>query len=188
MTSESPSLCPPDLRALPPRLQQGLQPPPQVRHAETPGDSIRALWGLLTRVCRFHTVTEDARTRTRSTLAGLVRVRHATGTLVFTERGTNSATGHATHNTLLWTLRDATLSLAHLRHGPHTPTHLFSTDGRTPPSPHLCGDDTYAAHLHARGTRLILGWLVSGPAKSQTITTHYFGAGEPAATPTHFNR
>lgn len=144
---------------------------------------------MLRRVDRFHTVIDDHLTHIHTTLSGTVQVdAPQPGTLLFTEHGTNTATGHATHNTLLWTLREGTLSLAHLRGSPNAPTHLFSTDGRAPPVPHVCGSDTYAASLSALGQHLTLSWLVAGPAKGHIITTRYFAAGDAADTPTHLSR
>ncbi len=143
------------------------------------------LWRMLATVGRFHTVASDRLARTRASMTGTVRVEHADGALHFFERGRNSATGHATHNALRWSLENGVLTLAHLRRGPSTPTRLFSTDGQGAPAAHVCGEDTYAALLSLGPYTIGLRWTARGPGKDAHIDTRYGLVAPPA--PAHLS-
>lgn len=113
--------------------------------------------------------------------------REGPHTLIFHEKGVWEREGIAFTNTLRWTwdLQTQTLSLEHLRRGPHRPTFLFHLAPSGPHSltsiaPHLCAKDAYFGALHLAPEHLHLRWRIIGPNKEEEINGYYTSATSPA--------
>ena len=70
------------------------------------------------------------------------------------------------------------MRLEHLRFGEDHPVYLFDLgpagerEWRSV-SPHLCGEDCYAAVLTVRDDGIVLRWSVDGPRKQEAIEYTY---------------
>jgi hypothetical protein len=82
------------------------------------------------------------------------------------------------HNVYRWTAVGETVRLEHLRFGADNPVVLFDLapagdrEWRSV-SPHLCGEDCYAAVLILRGDSLVVRWSIDGPQKQESIEYLY---------------
>lgn len=113
---------------------------------------------------------------------GTVVVRRAgEGTLLFTESGVwRPEGGRDTRfgNVFRWTTVGERLRLEHLRFGEGHPVYLFDlapSGGREwrSVSPHLCGEDCYAATALVLDDSIILRWSINGPRKQEEIEYTY---------------
>lgn len=105
-------------------------------------------------------------------------------TWIFHERGAwqmAQSQEVAFSNTFRWTLdrRAGTISLEHLRLGPHVPVFLFDLaplGARLLGSvhPHLCGEDAYLVQVMWDQYGIYLSWRVIGPQKNEEMEYHYF--------------
>ena len=84
-------------------------------------------------------------------------------------------------NSYYWLkLEDASLEVGHLRLGPENPVKLVELVPTEDPnewisvSPHLCGEDLYAAEVKLLAEKLLLYWDIQGPNKKQELRYTYF--------------
>jgi hypothetical protein len=152
---------------------------------------LHRLWD---RLCRVRSLSFVARstgtTGWNGRGSGTVEVREpANGVMTFHEQGLWRPEGGEWdirfHNVYRWTLAGDHLRLEHLRCDEEHPVYLFDLmpageqEWRSV-SPHLCGEDCYAAMLVVRNDSLVLRWSIDGPRKRESI--EYLYSGRDAAT------
>jgi hypothetical protein len=81
-------------------------------------------------------------------------------------------------NVFRWTKAGTTIRLEHLRFGADHPVYLFDLAPAADRewravSPHLCGEDCYAAAMRIQDDEITLRWSVTGPQKSEEIEYTY---------------
>lgn len=138
-----------------------------------------ALWERLGRVARFAAVTrgDDGAAR----MEGLVTVDASARRLAFVERGsltTPAGRRLDTRNTLVWTLEEGAIALAHERFGAGRAVPLvrlremdnavFESEAA-----HVCADDRYACRVRLHDDAIEVEWAITGPRKRMTVTTAY---------------
>jgi hypothetical protein len=103
------------------------------------------------------------------------------GGMTFSERGSwrpKDGRNLRFTNTYRWTLTGGLLRLEHLRYGSDRPVLLFDLvqvgdrEWRSA-SPHLCGQDCYAAVMAVGDDGIVLRWSIDGPRKRETIEYVY---------------
>ena len=112
---------------------------------------------------------------------GSVEVADAPGGgILFRERGTWRPAGGGAFgfsNAYRWTPIGEAMRLEHLRFGPDRPVLLFDLipagGAWREASPHVCGEDHYAATLSIVGVQLIMEWTITGPRKREAICYTY---------------
>lgn len=100
-------------------------------------------------------------------------------TLVFHIKGNWQNKNLSFSDTLRWTLTPDYLSLEHLRFGENNPIKLVSLvlvkdKVLKSISPHLCGQDCYAAKLSWNEKGIDLTWDIQGPKKNEKVTSSFF--------------
>jgi len=113
----------------------------------------------------------------------VVIMKEGENVLIFHEKGTwldsqKAEVGFS--NVFRWILdrQAGMISLEHLRRGPEHPVFLFdlAPSGKHSLSSvdsHLCGEDTYFAHIHFDRRTFRLNWRVIGPKKNEEIDYYY---------------
>lgn len=104
--------------------------------------------------------------------------------IIWSERGTwvpPNGTSIPFTNSYYWLkVEDGSLEVGHLRLGPEHPVKLVDlapTDHQNEwksVSPHLCGEDLYAAEVKLLAGKLLLYWDIQGPSKKQELRYTYF--------------
>ncbi len=122
----------------------------------------------------------DSRSHWDGAGAGVVELSSGADWLRYHERGNftpNGGKAIAIHNRYLWERRADRLGLSHERRA--EPVFLFELqadpeigDWRTV-QPHLCGRDTYRAHLGLCADGFTLEWRIQGSKKDEYLNYRY---------------
>jgi hypothetical protein len=146
--------------------------------------SLEHLWAQLGRVRSLSFVAcSESKTGWNGEGRGTVEVRkRGEGVMTFHEQGTwRTQRGERQirfTNVYRWSLIGDLVRLEHLRFGEVSPVHLFDLvqagdwEWRSV-SPHLCGEDCYAAVLLVRDDVVIVRWSIDGPRKKESIEYLY---------------
>jgi hypothetical protein len=152
-------------------------------------DPTTPLWTCLEKIRSLRLIAHShSATGWQGSGSGTVTVERAESLLICRETGTWQPQGGRPsrfRNTWRWSQPGSGwVRLEHLRFGPQHPVHLLDLapvggGGWQSVSPHLCGEDCYSAHLQLEDTGLRMGWIITGPHKSEQIQYAY--SWDPAA-------
>ncbi|MEM8898996.1 MAG: DUF6314 family protein [Bacteroidota bacterium] len=115
---------------------------------------------------------------------GEIMIKSTDQQIIWEEKGTwvpPNGTSIPFTNTYYWyKLGEGSLEIGHLRLGPEHPVKLVELVSTEDPnewksvSPHLCGEDLYAAEVKLFAEKLLLFWDILGPSKNQELRYTYF--------------